>query len=358
MDRRGRSISRRRIFVSTISLIFLFVLVSCGERTIPSRTIEATAEATAEATVEATGTPAITETIYAIEVVKTLTPSVVQVVTETLAMGEANEPGPSMGVGTGIILDVRGNILTNNHVIAGAYRITITLSNGNSFPATLIGGGATSDTAVIRIEATGLQPATLGRSSEFQVGEEVIGIGHALGLPGGPTVSKGVVSALGRSISSSPGVTIVDLIQTDAAINPGNSGGPLVNSRAEVIGVNTAISRGIGFAINIDDAKIVIAEILERGYVNRGFLGISPVSLPPAFANQTGAPVSEGILVVRITPGAPADRAGLREADIIVRLDDVPVRNTGELFKFLISHPPGETITIVFSEASRRNRFR
>ena len=160
---------------------------------------------------------------------------------------------------------------------------------------------------------------------------------------------------------SSPGVTSVDLIQTDAAINPGNSGGPLVNSRAEVIGVNTAIiqgSRGIGFAINIDDAKIVIAEILEQGYVNRGFLGISPVSLPPAFANQTGAPVSEGILVVRVTPGAPADRAGLREADIIVRLDDVPIRNTGELSKFLISHPPGETVTVVLFRGNEERSVR
>ena len=260
-----------------------------------------------------------------------------------------------MGVGTGVILDLQGNILTNNHVIAGAERITVTLSNGDSFPAELIGGDATSDTAVIRIKATGLQPAKLGRSSELQVGEEVIGIGHALGLPGGPTVSKGVVSALGRSIASSPQITIVDLIQTDAAINPGNSGGPLVNSRAEVIGINTAIiqgSRGIGFAINIDDAKIVIAELLERGYVNRGFLGISPVTLPPAFANQAKTPVTEGVLVVSVSPGAPAESAGLQGEDIIVRLDNEPIRNTGELSKFLISHPPGETVTVVFFRGS------
>ena len=185
---------RRRYFVLTIALIFIFLLNACGG-----------------GADEATGAPALTGTtpgseqvslatvpggIYAIEVVKTLTPSVVQVVTETLGMGTANQPGPSKGVGTGVILDVQGNILTNNHVIAGANRITVTLSNGDSFPATLIGGDATSDTAVIRIEATGLQPAKLGRSSELQVGEEVIGIGHALGLPGGPTVSKGVVSAL------------------------------------------------------------------------------------------------------------------------------------------------------------------
>ena len=344
---------RRRYFILTIALIFIFLLNACGG-----------------SANEATGTPALTGatpgseqvslatvpgSIYAIEVVKTLTPSVVQVVTETLGMGTANQPGPSKGVGTGVILDVQGNILTNNHVIAGANRIIVTLSNGDSFPATLIGGDATSDTAVIRIEATGLQPAKLGHSSELQVGEEVIAIGHALGLPGGPTVSKGVVSALGRSIATGPQITMVDLIQTDAAINPGNSGGPLANSRSEVIGINTAIiqgSRGIGFAINIDDAKIVIAELLERGYVNRGFMGISPITLSPAFANQTKAPVTEGVLVVMVIPGTAADSAGLREEDIIVRLDDVPIRNTGELSKFLITHPPGETITVVFFRGS------
>jgi len=128
-----------------------------------------------------------------------------------------------------------------------------------------------------------------------------------------------------------------------------------VNSRAEVVGINTAIiqgSRGIGFAINIDDAKIVIAQLMERGYVNRGFLGISPVTLPPALGNLAGTPVTEGVLVARVVPGSPADNAGLQEEDIIVRLDDEPIRNTGELSKFLIAHPPGETVTVVFFRGS------
>ena len=348
----------RSYFKFTVPIIFIFTLNACGGGTSDSRTAEAT------------GKPAVTGSspgaeqvslvpapgaIYAIEVVKTLTPSVVQVVTEIPAMGTINQPGPGMGVGTGVILDLQGNILTNNHVIAGAERITVTLSNGDSFPALVIGGDSTTDTAVIRIAATGLQPAKLGRSSELQVGEEVIAIGHALGLPGGPTVSKGVVSALGRSIATGPQTTIVDLIQTDAAINPGNSGGPLANSRAEVIGINTAIiqgSRGIGFAINIDDVKIVIAQLLERGYVIRGFLGISPVTLPRALANLAGAPVTEGVLLAQVVPGSAADDAGLQEEDIIVRLDDEPIRNTGELSKFLIAHPPGETVTVVFFRGS------
>ena len=222
-----------------------------------------------------TGTPQ--EALSTVEVVKILKPSVVQIVTEISAMGAVNQPAPSRGVGTGIIMDEEGHILTNNHVIRGAQSIMVTLNNGDSFPAELIGGDANTDTAVIKIDAGGLQPAILGRSADLEVGAEVIAIGHALGLPGGPTVSKGVVSALGRSIDVDPRITMVDLIQTDASINPGNSGGPLANARAEVIGINTAVipgSQGIGFAINIDDAQFIAEQLLARGYVDRGFLGI------------------------------------------------------------------------------------
>ena len=167
---------------------------------------------------------ALPEALTAIEVVKALTPSVVQILTEIIAMDAFNQPGVGMGVGTGIILDEQGHILTNNHVIDGAQRVTVTLSNGGTFSAEIVGGDPTTDTAVIRIKAKGLQPAKLGHSSELQVGEDVIAIGHALGLKGGPTVSKGVVSAIGRSIDTGPQTTMLDLIQTDTAINPGNSG--------------------------------------------------------------------------------------------------------------------------------------
>ena len=257
---------RRYVVIAVVATLFLLVLIlsACDDDNSDGRRSEATGTPVTGAASRADQVlvPPIQGAIYAIEVVETLTPSVVQVVTETLAMGTIDQPGPGMGVGTGVILDVQGNILTNDHVIAGAERITVTLSNGESFPAQVIGGDSGTDTAVIRIEASGLQPAKLGRSSELRVGEEVIAIGHALGLPGGPTVSKGVVSALGRAIGTGPQTTMVDLIQTDAAINPGNSGGPMANSRAEVVGINTAIirgSQGIGFAINIDDTKIVVA---------------------------------------------------------------------------------------------------
>ncbi len=294
--------------------------------------------------------PAVQD-LTTVEVVKILTPSVVQVITEIVAMGDFNRPGPGTGIGTGVILDEQGNILTNNHVIADAQRISVTLSNGETLPAELVGGDVETDTAVIRIEAVGLRPAKLGNSSDLQVGEDVIAIGHALGLPGGPTVSKGVVSALGRSIDSGPQTTMVDLIQTDAAINPGNSGGPLMNARAEVVGINTAIiqgSQGIGFAINIDQAKLVVAQLIDRGYVERGGVGIAPLTLNPGLANQLGVPVTEGVVVARVFPGTAAEEAGLQEQDVVVQMGGERIRNTGELSIFLIAHLPGETVTVVF----------
>jgi serine protease Do len=179
-----------------------------------------------------------------------------------------------------VILDTEGHILTNNHVVAQAEDIKVVLPNGESHTAQLIGRDPNTNIAVIKIDAPGLNPAELGDMSGVRVGEEVIAIGHALGLKGGPTVSKGVVSALDRTISTGPQVTLVDLIQTDASINPGNSGGPLVDMNAQVIGINTAgipSSQGIGFAVNINDAMLIATQLIETGSVERGFLGIVPV---------------------------------------------------------------------------------
>ena len=286
-----------------------------------------------------------------VQVVKLLTPSVVHVGTEFFRMGMFNEPVPEQGVGTGIIIDETGLILTNNHVVAGAQRITVTLNTGKGFMARVVGRDPRSDLAVLQIDAPGLSPAALGDSSALEVGEDVIAIGHALGLRGGPTVSKGVVSALGRAIDVDVQNTIVGLIQTDASINPGNSGGPLVNNAAEVIGINTAIiesGRGIGFAININDAKLVTEQLRTKGFVERAFLGITPFNLTPALANRFGIPVSEGIIIQRAIPGTGAGDIGLLEGDVIVQLGDTPIRNAGELSRFLLKHSAGETLTIVY----------
>ena len=235
-------------------------------------------------------------------------------------------------------------------VIAEAQSIIATLSSGESYPAEVIGGDFQTDLAVIRISAPDLLPAKLGVSSELEVGEDVIAIGHALGLAGGPTVSKGVVSALGRSIDTDSQNTIVELIQTDAQINPGNSGGALVNNDAEVVGINTAIiqsARGIGFAINIDDAKEVARQLIDQDFVRRGFLGITPINLTPGIAMQLDLPVSEGVLIVRVYTDTAAAEGGLLLEDIIVELDGEAIRNTGDLAKFLISHQPGYSVDIV-----------
>lgn len=348
---------RRTAFLVTGFVVFVVILAACGGN---GGAITATPSATL-APPSATGTVEIisgSQTLLAsaltalstVEVVKLLKPSVVQIVTEFSLMGAFNQPAPSVGVGTGIILDTQGNILTNNHVIDGAQAIMVTLNKGEGFTAQLIGGDAATDTAVIRIEADGLRPAKFGRSAELQVGQEVIAIGHALALPGGPTVSKGVISALGRSIDVDAQTTMVDLIQTDASINPGNSGGPLSNTNGEVIGINSAGirgSQGIGFAISIDDAQLVVEQLLETGFVNRGFLGISPITLSPSLASQVGAPVDAGILVVRTVPGSAAEIAGLQAEDVIVQMAGEPILNTGKLSKFLVAHPPGETISVL-----------
>ena len=284
-----------------------------------------------------------------VDIVRHLTPSVVHVFTEYETAGTFNQQAPTTGVGTGIILRNDGYVLTSNHVIQNADYITITLDDGESYPGRMVGGDTNPDVAIVKIDAEGLQPARTGSAAELQVGEEVIAIGHALALSGGPTVSRGVISALGRSIDAGPQNTFVDLIQTDASINPGNSGGPLVNDRGEVIGVNTAAiqgGQGIGFATNIDDALAVSSQLIEKGYVERGFLGISPVNLTPAIAAQIGVPVYEGIVVARVVQNSGAQAAGLQGEDVIVALGGQDIRNTGDLSKFLLDNLPGEQVSV------------
>ena len=291
------------------------------------------------------------EALTTVEVVKLLRPSVVHISNDKTVTGMLNQLVPQSGVGSGVLLDNEGRILTNNHVVEGAESVTVTLSDGRSYPAQKVGTDPITDLAVIRIDAAKLNPARLGESALLEVGEDVIAVGHALGLKGGATVSKGVVSALGRTIEVDNQKSMVDLIQTDASINPGNSGGPLANSMGEVIGINTAIiegSNGIGFAINIDDAKVVVKQLIESGEVRRGFIGISPFNVTDSIREQIGLPVSEGVIIARVIEGSAAEGAGLRIEDVIVRLGEVEITNAGDLSKFLILNLPGETIAVEF----------
>ena len=291
------------------------------------------------------------EKLTTVEVVKELKPSVVQILTGRIVPGAFGGTIPRSGVGSGIVLDKQGHILTNNHVVKSAADISVTLSDGRSYKAEIVGTDPRTDLAVVKIQAAKLIPARIGKSSKLQVGEEVIAVGHALGLRGGPTVSKGVISALERTIDVDPQTSMVDLVQTDASINPGNSGGPLANSNGEVIGVNTAIikgSNGIGFAINIDDAQIVVSQLIEFGKVNRGFLGISPFNVTDSLVKQMQLPVTTGIIVARVIDGFPAQEAGMRIEDVIVMMNQQEIQNNGDLSKFLIEHLPGESVEIKF----------
>ncbi len=286
-----------------------------------------------------------------VEVVQLIAPSVVHIAAQ--APNYPDEALSSTGVATGVVLDEQGHILTSAHAVEMAQDITVTLIDGRRLPGMIIGTDRRTDLAVVRIEAEDLVPASLGNTSSVRVGEEVIAVGHALGLDGAPTVTKGVVSALSRSLDVTANITIVDMIQTDASINLGNSGGPLVNATGEVIGINTAIVQagaGIGFAINVDDAKFVLKQLIENGVVRRGFLGVTPINLTPANSSAIGreSPVARGIVVARLVEGGPAAMAGLQEFDVISTIGGVEVKNTGELARFLRTHLPNETTTVVF----------
>ncbi len=295
------------------------------------------------------------------ELVERLRPSVVHILTESASLGTFGSVVPSEGVGTGFIIRADGYIVTNNHVVARpgtcdrpAQRITVTLHDGRKLTATVVGADPATDLAILKIDAKGLTPAPLGDSSLLRVGEEVVAIGNALDLPGGPTVTKGVVSAKGRLIQETEcGVTIPNAIQTDAAINPGNSGGPLVNMRGEVVGITTAVIRGslaegLGFAIPVELARSIAEDIIAKGKVERAYMGIFMTDVTPSLARELGLPVDRGVGVREVVQGGPADRAGLRPGDIIVRIDRWEITNGGDLLEALRRLQPGQRVEVAF----------
>ncbi len=264
------------------------------------------------------------------------------------------------GVGSGVIYDSQGHILTNDHVVEGAQTLLVSLPDGRSFKAKVVGADPLTDLAVLQISGSNLPIAEIGDSRQLQVGDWVVAIGNALALPGGPTVSAGVVSALGRTVqepgdSTSTGPYLFDVIQTDAPINPGNSGGPLVNLAGQVIGLNTMVAgqaepgvqaQGIGFAISMAAAKPVADQLVATGKVVHASLGIQYVPLSPSIAFQLGIQQTEGIIVADVVAASPADDAGIRPRDVITAVDSVSLKSDADFAQFMSQHKPGDAITL------------
>lgn len=280
-------------------------------------------------------------------------PAVVSIATRSLTMDGFLNPVQQEGAGSGFIFDARGYIATNDHVVRGARNIQVVLPDGRTFDnVKVLGQDARTDLAVLKIEGNNLPLARMGDSDQLRIGDWVVAIGNALGLEGGPTVTAGVVGALGRSIQEpGSGTTIEDLIQTDAAINPGNSGGPLVDLNGRVVGINTAIDtrgQGIGFAISINGARAILEELIEKGRVVRGVMGVNVATMTPAVAARLGVSQNTGAVVTNVVPRSPADRAGLQQGDVIVSIDGQPVKTTRELLRLLTNRKPGETVSVTY----------
>jgi S1-C subfamily serine protease len=287
-----------------------------------------------------------------IAVVEQVAPAVVSITSTRRGMVRTPR-GPAPydlpGAGSGFLITPDGYILTNSHVVHGAQRLEVTLADGRTLPAELVGEDPATDLAVVRVQGSGLPVAELGDSDRLRVGQLVIAIGNPYGFQA--SVTTGVLSALGRSLRSQTGRLIENVIQTDAALNPGNSGGPLVDSRALVIGVNTAIiagAQGMSFAIPSNTARWVAGLLIKEGRVRRAFLGITAElrPVPGRIAREQGLTRGVGISVLQVTPGGPADRAGIRPGDLLVSVDGLPLEGIDDLHRFLSRAAIGATVTV------------
>ncbi|HEV2486998.1 MAG TPA: trypsin-like peptidase domain-containing protein [Terracidiphilus sp.] len=324
---------------------------------------------------EAQAAPAFdAEEVNNISVYKKVQPSVVNITSTTLVFNFFYGTVPQQGQGSGFVLDKAGHVLTNFHVVEGANRgIEVMLSNKHRYQAKVVGSDKVHDLALLQIDAPNLQPVTLADSTELAVGQKVYAIGNPFGLSG--TMTTGIISSI-RSIRNADGAPIEDAIQTDAAINPGNSGGPLLNSRGEVIGINTMIasngadqSSGIGFAIPINTAKAVLADLTRYGRVRRPSLGIVSYAIGPDLASQMGLAADSGVLIQRVIPGGAAERAGLHGGnqqayvgntpimlggDLIVAIDGQQVTDPQDISALMDKHQAGDTISVTFLRGKRQ----
>ena len=328
------------------------------------------------------------------QVTEQVRPAIVQITNEQVQPGAFNQGAAvPAGVGSGVIYDNQGHILTNNHVVAGAQQLEVTLPDKRTFPGKVVGADPQTDLAVVQIQGSNLPVAQLGDSGQLHVGDWVVAIGNALALPGGPTVTQGVVSALGRTVqepatpnpssgsggpgggvgpgggggpgggigpggggqANAAGPFLFDVIQTDAPINPGNSGGALVNLDGQVVGINTLVAgmaepgvqaQGIGFAIAMATAKPIADELVSTGHAVHPYLGIQYGQLTPGIAARLGVNVQSGAFISAVVPGSPAASAGLQPRDIITQVDGKALDTESALAEDLGAHKPGDTVTL------------
>ncbi len=293
-----------------------------------------------------------------VSVVAKVKPSVVAITTEVVTYDIFNRPFTQEGAGSGWIIDKDGLVVTNNHVIAGAETITVTLADGRSFPAGVVGADPFSDLAVLRVDETNLPAADTGDSSKLRIGEWVLAIGNALGM--GITAKEGIISRLEVSIPVSTGQTLHDLIETSAPINPGNSGGPLVNMAGEVIGITSAKLaavevEGLGFAISSNSANPIIEELVQKGYVVRPWLGVVLYTVDQYAVSRYRLAVDKGTLITEVAPGSPANKAGLAVGDVIVSFADKEITTAQELIKAIHSSQIGQEVEITYWRGETKN---
>jgi S1-C subfamily serine protease len=294
-----------------------------------------------------------------------VSPSVVNITVRSRVSGSGNVPEFEQGTGSGIILDTEGNILTNNHVVGEGRRLVVTLADGTKLTARLIGSDPLSDLAIVRVQSPPdkLHPAALGDSDHVRVGQIAVAIGNPFGLE--RSLTTGVISAVGRVRPSGMGRrSIPNMIQTDAAINPGNSGGPLLNSRGEVIGINTQIqtaagvrgNMGVGFAVPVNAARRAMPDLLAGRKVQHPWLGISGTAVSEDLAEEYDLPVKQGVLVAEVLPDSPAQRAGLRgggrrdpgTGDIVLMLDQREVKAVEDIVSYLDGRNVGDRVTVTY----------
>ncbi len=307
-----------------------------------------------------------------------LNEGVVNITTEVMGYNWFLEPVPREGSsGSGSIIDVRGYILTNNHVVEKAYKVNVTLADGETFEGEVIGSDQENDLAVVKIDPGNHKVTTIpfGESSGLRVGQKVLAIGNPFAFE--RTLTTGIISGLGRPLKNDRGIVLQDLIQTDASINPGNSGGPLLNARGELIGVNTMIytpsggSVGIGFAVPVDTALRIVPDLIEYGYVRRGWIDIEPVQLFPSLVRYAKLSVNQGILVSRVKAGGNAESAGIQGGrtskavrsgstviylggDIIVGINGENISSLGDLYVALERSRPGDEVTVNLVRGRKR----